>query len=191
MTTAAADVLRCTLLRLVRAGDAGAVASLLAAAPAAAAVAAVDSRTERAVETAEQLRALGAARLQGRRVCRFFLHGRSATQGAFYAGEVLGGARGGNNQKVPCGGGGQHPPLRVRVRYSDGEVGELGAEELAECIMPVRPGAQARAGDSDGASDDDAEEEEEEEETCATAAGRRCTSRARTATRPWLPRCCR
>lgn len=125
----AADELRCTLLRLVRSGDAAGVTHWLAEAPFAAAAAAVDCRLAE-TESAAQLRKLGAASLVGRRVCRFYLLGRSDTRGAFYAGTVLGASpdNGGDGETSTAG--------MFRVSYSDGEEGDLDAEQLADCILP-------------------------------------------------------
>ena len=58
-------------------------------------------------------------KLVGRRVCRYYVLGRS-TAGAYYAGTVLG--------VTPDG-------EAVRVLYSDGIEGTLDAEDLAECLI--------------------------------------------------------
>jgi hypothetical protein len=120
----ATDELRCTMLRLMRTGDSASLAKWLAEAPFATAAAAVDSRlgeTESAA-TLRKLSGAGLAALAGRRICRFFLLGDSDTLGAYYAGTVTGVLPGG--------------AFRARVRYSDGEDGDLDADALADCILP-------------------------------------------------------
>lgn len=121
----ATDELRCTVLRLLRSGDAAGIAKWLAEAPFATAAAAVDSRLGE-TESAAALRKLsgaGLSALAGRRVCRFYLLGDSDTLGAYYAGTVT-------SALAPGG------AFRARVRYSDGEDGDLDADALADCILP-------------------------------------------------------
>jgi hypothetical protein len=124
----ATDELRCTVLRLVRSGDSAGIAKWLAEAPFATAAAAVDSRLCE-TESAAALRKLsgaGLSALAGRRVCRFYLLGDSDTLGAYYAGTVT--------AVLPPGTAGA--AFRARVRYSDGEDGDLDADALADCILP-------------------------------------------------------
>ena len=75
------------------------------------------------METAAQLREAGGAALAGRRINRYFLN-PTGNKGRFYAGTVTGPAKSGKKGML------------VHILYDNTDEEELGASDLAECLLP-------------------------------------------------------
>ena len=78
-------------------------------------------------ESAAELTAVGAEKLVGRRVRRYFLHDKSNTEGAWYHGTVVGPgvSSGGKGRKAFCS-----------IEYDNGDTENMSASDLSEFIVP-------------------------------------------------------